>query len=46
MHADRTIDIGIPLGESFDVGGVVGADADAQKVSDPTLAGRSECGIQ
>ena len=46
MHADRTVDVVITLGQGFDVGGVVDADADAQKVPYPALAGRIECGIQ
>jgi hypothetical protein len=46
VHANRTVDIVITLGQGFDVGGVVDTDADTQKVPDSTLAGRVERGIQ
>jgi hypothetical protein len=46
MHADRTIDIVVALGQGFDIGRVVSTDADTQKVAYPTLAGRIEGGIQ
>jgi hypothetical protein len=46
MHADRTIDIVIALGQGFDVGGVVGTDTDTQEVPYPALAGRIERSIQ
>ncbi|MNE36453.1 hypothetical protein D3C80_1302630 [compost metagenome] len=46
MHADRTVDVVITLGQGFDVGGIVGADTDTQKVPDAALASRIKCGIQ
>jgi hypothetical protein len=46
MHADRTIDIVVTLGQGFDIGRVVSADADTQEVPYPTLAGRIQGGIQ
>ena len=38
VDAHRTIHIGITLGQGFDIGGVIGADADAQEVPYPALA--------
>jgi len=46
MHANRTVDIVVTLGQGFDVGGILDADADTQKVPNPTQTGRIECGIQ
>jgi hypothetical protein len=46
MHADRAVDVVIPLGQGFDIGGVVDADTDTQKVPYPALTGRLEGGIQ
>jgi hypothetical protein len=46
MHANRAVDVVITLGQGFDIGGVVGADTDAQKVAYPALTGRVEGGIQ
>jgi hypothetical protein len=46
MHANRTIDIVVTFGQGFDVGGVIGADANAQKVPYPALTGRIECSVQ
>jgi hypothetical protein len=39
VHTDRAIDVVIALGQGLDVGSVVGTDADAQEMPDPTLAG-------
>ncbi|BBH34635.1 hypothetical protein PBDP_4172 [Pseudomonas sp. St290] len=46
VDTDRAIDIGITFGQCLDVGGVVGADADAQEVTDTPLAGRVQRSIQ
>ena len=46
MYTDGTIDIVVTIGQGFDVGGVVGADADAQEVPDVALPGRIQRGIQ
>jgi hypothetical protein len=46
MHAHRTIDIVITFGQGFNVRGVVDADADTQKVTDPAFPGRIKRGIE
>nr|BFE95300.1 hypothetical protein GCM10020185_58360 [Pseudomonas brassicacearum subsp. brassicacearum] len=46
MNTDRTIDIGITFGQGLDVGGVVGADADAQEMTDTPFTGRVQRSIQ
>jgi hypothetical protein len=46
MYADRAIDVVITLSQGFDIGGVVDADTDTQKVPDSALPGRVECSIQ
>ncbi|RMQ84193.1 hypothetical protein ALP97_05217 [Pseudomonas salomonii] len=46
VNTDRAVDIGIAISQGFDVGGVVGAHADAQEVPYPTLACRFQGGIE
>jgi hypothetical protein len=46
MHADRAVDVVITLGQGFDIGGIVGTDADTQKVTYPALTGCIESSIQ
>jgi hypothetical protein len=46
MHADRAIDVVITLGQGFDIGGVVDADTDTQKVPDSALTGGLKGSIQ
>jgi hypothetical protein len=46
VHTDRAIDVVITLGQGFDVGRVIGTDADAQKMPDPALASGIESSIQ
>ncbi|GLH48628.1 hypothetical protein RS3R2_23130 [Pseudomonas lactis] len=46
MNAHRAIDVGVAISQGFDVGGVVGADANAQEVPYPTLAGSFKGGVE
>ena len=46
MHANRTVDVVVTFGQGFDVGGVLDADADTQKVPYPAQTGRIKCSIQ
>lgn len=46
MHANRTIDVGVTLGQGFYRGGVIGANANAQEMADTTGAGGVQRGIQ
>lgn len=46
MNAHRAVDIGITIGQGFDVGGVFRADADAQEVPYPTLARSFKGGVE
>ena len=46
VHADRTIDIGITLGQGLHVSRIVDTHADAQEVPDPALTRRVERRIQ
>jgi hypothetical protein len=46
MDTHRAIHVGIAIREGFDVGRIVGADADTQEVPDPTLAGRFQGGVE
>ena len=46
MDTDRAIDIGIAVGQRFDVGGVFSAHADAQEVPYPSLACSFERGVE
>ncbi|MNL28425.1 hypothetical protein D3C87_1500670 [compost metagenome] len=46
MHADRAVHVVILFSERFDVGGIVCADTNTQKVPHSTLARRIEGGIQ
>ena len=46
MNAHRAIDVGVAISQGFDIGGVVGADANAQEVPYPTLAGSFKGGVE
>ena len=46
MDTHRAIHVRVAIREGFDVGRIVGADADAQEVPDPTLAGRFQGGVE
>jgi hypothetical protein len=46
MHANRAIDVLITLSQGFDIGGIVGTDADTQKVPYPALTGSIESSVQ
>ncbi|MNE43776.1 hypothetical protein D3C80_1379700 [compost metagenome] len=46
MNPHRTVDIAVALAEVLDRLGVVGTDADTQKVTDTSRPGRLEGGIQ
>jgi hypothetical protein len=46
MDTDRAVNVGIFLGQGFDIGSVVDADADTQEMPNPTLAGRIESSIE
>ncbi|MCY1184994.1 hypothetical protein D9M73_257340 [compost metagenome] len=46
MNTHRTVDIAVALAQVLDRLGIVGTDADAQKVADATRAGRIQGRIQ
>ena len=46
MDANRAVHVVVTIGQGFDVGGVVGADADAQEVPDPALTSRFQGGVE
>ena len=46
VHAHRTVHIGITLGQGFDIGRVVSADANAQKMPHPAITRRLQGGVQ
>ena len=46
MNTHRAVYVGIAISQGFDVGGVVGADANAQEVPYPTLAGSFKGGVE